>query len=366
MLAVTRTIRHSYASEDVTMLLSPLSVTPTDVVEKERLIQSGRVHYSEMISEERRSDARYMALFEDALARHGTRIAQDIARIALGIRRQIEDGALKPRISLCSLVRAGLPYGVLLRRALKSLGVDVVHYGVSIIRDRGLDAHAMAVVRGDGRDADILFVDGWTGKGAIAGELDRAWRAISSESPRLVVLADPSGHAWLSGSHDDWLIPSGILGANVSGLVSRSILKPELLGPDDFHGAMAVDHLADIDRSRDFVDHVGSCLVTALEAGDPALPDPAGCAVLRARAAACVGAIADRHDVTNRNRIKPGIAEATRAVLRRRPRKVFLRDAEDPDLAALVHLCRRDAVPMEVDAAATEPYRAITLIEAVS
>lgn len=366
MLDLTRTIRHSYASEDVTMLLSPLSVTPTDVAEKERLIQSGRAHYSEMISEERRPDARYMEIYEDALARHGDRIAKDIARLALGIRRQVEDGTLKPRISLCSLVRAGLPYGVLLRRALKYLDIDVFHYGVSIIRDRGLDANAMAFVRNDGRASDILFVDGWTGKGAIAGELDKAWRAISGENPRLVVLADPSGHAWLSGSHDDWLIPSGILGANVSGLVSRSILKPDLLGPGDFHGAMSVDHLSDIDRSRDFVDHVGTKLVFALDADDAALPDPDGRATLRARAALCVDAIADHHDVTNCSRIKPGIAEATRAVLRRRPQKVFLHDVDDPDLAALVHLCRQDAVPMEVDAAVTGPYRAITLIEKVS
>ena len=35
--------------------------------------------------------------------------------------------------------------------------------------------------------------------------------------PRLVVLADPCGRAWLAASAEDWLIPSGILGATVSG-----------------------------------------------------------------------------------------------------------------------------------------------------
>ena len=366
MLDTARTIRHSYAPEDVTPLLTPIDIAPTNVAEKERLIQSGAAHYSEMISEERRPDARYLEIYEDALSRHGGRIASDIAAIARGIAVEVAAGSLAPQINLCSLVRAGLPYGVLLRRALDRLGIDVAHYGVSIIRDRGLDANAMAHVRAERPHADILFVDGWTGKGAISRELSRAWRTLGNAEPRLVVLADPSGYAWISGSHDDWLIPSGILGANVSGLISRSILKSDLLGPDDFHGAMVVDHLADIDKSRDFVDCVTADLDAALVSARPAFVDPDHCGKLRAQAAVCVGAIADRHGVDNPNRIKPGIAEATRAVLRRRPHKVFLRDDRDPDLAALVHLCRQDDIAMEVDATATGPYRAITLIEKVS
>ncbi|WP_280547507.1 cysteine protease StiP domain-containing protein [Halomonas sp. 11-S5] len=366
MLDVSKTIRYSYDPEDVTFLLTPIKIAPTDVAEKERLIQSGQAHYSEMISEERRPDARYMQIYENALGRHLVRIAFDIARIALRIRNEIACGDLAQQISLCSLVRAGVPYGVLLRRALVKLDVDVTHYGVSIIRDRGLDPVAMEYVCGARPNADILFVDGWTGKGAIAGELTKAWKSMSGQPPRLVVLADPSGHAWLAGSHEDWLIPSGILGANVSGLISRSILRSDILGPGDFHGAMTVDHLADLDRSRDFIERVMATFDAVLERASPVERTTECCVHLRAQAAKCVGAIAYHHEVDNLNRIKPGIAEATRAVLRRRPRKVFLRDAEDPDLAALLHLCQQDGVETEVDAEVTGPYRAITLIEKIS
>ncbi|MGY4877740.1 cysteine protease StiP domain-containing protein [Vreelandella aquamarina] len=361
-----KSLQHSYAPDDVTFLLTPIRIAPTDIAEKERLIQAGQVHYSEMISEERRPDARYLAIYEQALERHLSRIAEDIARVALRIRQDITTGELSSSLSLCSLVRAGIPYGVLLRRALNLLGVDVVHYAVSIIRDRGLDAAAMGHVRAERPDADILFVDGWTGKGAISGELTQAWQSFSGQSPRLVVLADPSGHAWLSGSHDDWLIPSGILGANVSGLISRSILRPDLMGPGDFHAAMTVDHLADIDYSRDFVDRVMAVFDTALAQAMPAERDPALRKRHQVQAAECVNAIARRHDVDNLNRVKPGIAEATRAVLRRRPRKVYLRDADDPDLAALVHLCQQDDIETEVKPDLTGPFRAITLIEKVS
>ena len=54
---------------------------------------------------------------------------------------------------------------------------------------------------------------------------------------------------------------------------------------------------------------------------------------------------------------------ATRAVLRRRPERVLLRSAAgDPDLAALIHLCERDEVPVVADAALAGPYRAVTVI----
>ncbi len=358
------TITGSYDPRDVTFLLKPVQLRPTGVAEKERLIQSGTAHYSEMISEERRPDPRYLAIFEAARGRGDPRIAAEIVGIAKHLVARIAEGTLDPRITLCSLVRAGVPYGVLLQRELVAQGVDSEHFGVSIIRDKGLDGNAMAHVLAARPLGGILFVDGWTGKGAISGELARSWPAYSGgAAPELVVLADPSGHATLSGSHEDWLIPSGILGANVSGLISRSILNANVIGPRDFHGAIPVDHLADIDVSRPFVDRISALSGDVRGSVPAATPDAETRATLRRAAAACVDRIAREEGVTNLNRIKPGIAEATRAVLRRRPAKVFVRSQDDPDLEALVHLCRQDAIPMEVSADRTGPYRAITLIE---
>jgi len=72
----------SYAPEDVTFLLKPAEVALTDVATKEALIQSGARHYSEMLSEERLPDARYLALYEAALARNAGRLKADIAALA--------------------------------------------------------------------------------------------------------------------------------------------------------------------------------------------------------------------------------------------------------------------------------------------
>jgi hypothetical protein len=357
-------IRGTYNVEDVTFLLKQVQLAPTDVAHKERLIQSGAAHYSEMISQERRPDARYLALFEAARAVGADRIAREVSGLARRIAAGIAPGLLSPQITLCSLVRAGVPYGVLLQRELTALGVDVRHFGVSIIRDRGLDANAVAHILEQRPAGGVVFVDGWTGKGAIATELHASWQGLTGRATApLAVLADPGGFSTMAGSHDDWLIPSGILGANVSGLISRSILNRDVIGSDDFHGSVSVDHLADIDVSLPFVDQITQ-LMTRHRAAQIRAPQ-VDLQALRTRALHTVAAIAARCDVSNLNRIKPGIAEATRAVLRRRPKTVFIRSGADPDLAALIHLCRTDGIEMVEDAALTGPYRAITLIAKV-
>ena len=55
----------------------------------------------------------------------------------------------------------------------------------------------------------------------------------------------------VSGLAEDWLIPSGMLGATVSGLVSRSLYNAV-----DWHGCNSCTHLQDYDVSQSFVDSV--------------------------------------------------------------------------------------------------------------
>ncbi len=354
----------SYLPGDVEFLLKPIALAATPVEEKERRIQTGVSHYSEMISEERRPDARYLALFEESCKPGVPRLATDVRSLSLQILDLIKTGKLNAKITLCSLVRAGVPYGVLLKRDLARLGIDVVHFGISIIRDRGLDLVAMRDVIARRPVEGVIFVDGWTGKGAISTELGQSWRAISGREPMLAVIADPCGRATLCGSRDDWLIPSGILGGNVSGLISRSILRSDLIGPYDYHGCILLDHLADIDVSRDFVDRVDAQLAKLEQRVKPEPDaDVSEAARFRTEADRTVAAVAREFNVHNPNRIKPGIAEATRAVLRRRPDCVLVRSLDhDPDLAALIHLCRQDTVKLIAAPDLTGPYRAITLI----
>jgi hypothetical protein len=350
----------SYSQSDVHFLLQPVQMEVTDVEEKERLIQTKQKHYSEMISLERAPTEVHKALYERALAQNGVRMATDVQALALAL----NEACTGSSIVLVSFVRAGLPVGVLLRRALIDMGRDVHHYGISIVRDRGIDTVALeAIIQVHGAE-NIIFVDGWTGKGAISGEIQQSLKGDSRfpEVPRLVVLADPCGRAWLSASAEDWVIPSGILGATVSGLVSRSIWPAD----GGLHGCVVYDHLHEHDVTRDFIERIeAERKALGLVAPATAWTDTERF-VLQGAAMHVIESLAARFDITNLNRVKPGIAEATRAVLRRVPDHVLVRDRNDSDVQLLMHLTEGAGVSVEEVGAALGPYRAVTIIRSVS
>ncbi|MBN3771550.1 cysteine protease StiP family protein [Burkholderia sp. Se-20378] len=346
----------SYAPDDVHFLLRHVRMSVTDVEEKERLIQTNQKHYSEMIGLEQAPTDVHKRLYARALVQNGVRMASDVQSLAMAL-----SGAYTgPDIALVSFVRAGLPLGVLLRRALVETGRDARHYGISIIRDRGIDTVALeAIIRLHGAE-NIVFVDGWTGKGAISGELARTLADDSRfpEGPRLVVLADPCGRAWLAASAQDWTIPSGILGATVSGLVSRTIWPAQ----GGLHGCVVYEHLREHDVTREFIDRIDAER-RALADARPAVPWTNDQRLtLQASADNVVSALATRFDIGNLNRVKPGIAEATRAVLRRVPDRVLVRDRDDSDVQLLLHLTERAGVTVEEAGTDLGPYRAATII----
>lgn len=350
----------SYSPGDVTFLLKPVRLRATGIAEKERLIQSGRRHYSEMIAPESPPGPAYMELYRQALARNGARLAEDIAALA---RALAERAAGRPEIVIASLARAGTPIGILLHRAVERLGLAAPHYSISIIRDRGLDPAALAHIAARHDPADLVFVDGWTGKGAIAGELHRSLAGSPSGfRPWLAVVADPAGRADLAATDEDYLIPSGLLNCVVSGLVSRSILNSELVGPGDFHACVYYPEYAAHDVSAAFVEAIDG-LAAAVEPPPLARPD-----LSRAeRAARCdeaIAALMARFGVRDRNRIKPGIAEATRAVLRRVPDRLLVRDPDDPDVRHLVHLALERALAVDL-LPPESSFRAVSIIREV-
>jgi Phosphoribosyl transferase (PRTase)/PELOTA RNA binding domain len=328
----------SYDPSDVTFLLKPVSLNTTDVATKEILIQSGQRHYSEMLSPETPPTPEYLALYDAALARNGARLARDIASLAA----TLDSRSAKPKeIILVSLVRAGTPIAILIARALRRLGRDVAHYAVSIIRDRGIDHVALDHIMQRHDQNGIVFVDGWTGKGAIATELRSSLGG--KMQPFLVVVADPAGQADLAATHDDYLIASGLLNSVVSGLVSRSILSRDISGSSDFHACVRFDALAPFDRSRSFVDHIHSLATAA----SPIADNPAARDAARSACDTMVSLIMADAQASSRNLVKPGIAEATRAMLRRVPDRLYIRDLTDPDVQHLTHLAAAKGVAIE-------------------
>lgn len=352
----------SYRPEDVTFLLKRLEPLPVvDVAQKEQLIQSGARHYSEMLSPEALPSPRYLELFQSACVANRKQMARDSLLLAALIAER-RSGA----ITLVSLVRAGTPVGVILKQLLEQvMGREVSHYSVSIVRDRGIDAVALGHILNQGHaPQSIVFIDGWTGKGVISRVLEQAVRSFNERhglaiDPGLYVLSDLAGTAACAASTDDYLIPSSILNATVSGLVSRSVLN-ESIGPADFHGCVYYAEFEPYDMSRPFADELVAEGIAQASLGLPVLQ-----AVDRARATAVSAEFVSRtmtlHDISNENLVKPGIGEATRVLLRRVPRLLMLRDPDAPDVAHLRVLASEKSVPVVVDPGL--PYQAVSLIQ---
>lgn len=352
----------SYPPQDVTFLLKPVTLPPLDIAEKEAAIQSGRRHYSEMLGPEPPPPPAYMDAFHAALTTNRARVGRDVAMLAHTL-------AARPgrEVVLISLARAGTPIGVLLRRALVALGRPAVHYSVSIIRDRGLDLVAMAHILNRHAAGDVVFVDGWTGKGAIRGELDKA---LSQDLPTLAqakaplcVLSDLAGVADIAAGCADYVIPSAILNGIISGLVSRTVLRADLIGPEDFHGCVILQDLADHDLSRWYVDTQMTDVLAHLDRVPAASWDPQTRAEARQRSQAFVAATMRATGTEDRNRVKPGIGEATRALLRRVPERLFIADPRAQDLRHLVTLAAARGLTPEH--APDSPYRACALIKSM-
>jgi hypothetical protein len=353
----------SYRPEDVTFLLKPITVEPIGIAEKERLIQSGKKHYSEMLSPERPPSPAYLSIFRRAQAANRERLARDLLELAAIVadRRPGE-------IVLVSLARAGTPIGVILKHLLtRLLKRECMHYSISIIRDRGIDANALRhILEIEGHSPEsLVFVDGWTGKGVIARELNKAVAEFNQTlgtgiDPSLYVLSDLAGVAGAAASCEDYLIPSGILNATVSGLISRSVLN-ESVGPDDFHGCVHYREFAALDISVEYAEDLLRAASDLYARGHRPRGVPADARAARETSRNFLRAFMARHGVSDENLVKPGLGEATRVLLRRAPERVVLRDAAAPEVAHLLQLAAEKNVAREIDPHL--PYLAVSLIQ---
>ncbi|WP_328503348.1 phosphoribosyltransferase [Streptomyces sp. NBC_00457] len=355
----------SYAPEEVGWLLQDLSdVTleaPTE--EREEAIQSGGAHYAESLPVEYQPSEQYQELFHATLDTSAARIAR-----AVGAVTELVLAERSPRPVLVSLARAGTPVGVLMRRwAEYRHGLDLPHYAVSIVRGRGIDVNALRWLAAHHDPADVVFVDGWTGKGAITRELADALRefeeaeGVSGFDPEIAVLADPGSCVRTYGTREDFLIPSACLNSTVSGLISRTVLRADLVGPNDYHGAKFYRELAGADVSVDFLDAVAARFPEVADAVDALAKE-----LLSADRSptwegwAAVERISEEYGIHDVNLVKPGVGETTRVLLRRVPWKILARAGAGADLDHVRLLAEQRGVPVEE--VAELPYTCVGLI----
>ncbi len=332
----------SYAPAEVRWLLTDLSgvelEAPTE--EREEAIQLGEAHYAESLPIEFRPSAEYQRLFAQSLAQSAPLVAQAVGTVTELVLAERGSGAV-----LVSLARAGTPIGVLMRRwARQKHGLDLDHFTMSIVRGRGIDEVALRYLAERYNPADVVFVDGWTGKGAIAVELAQAIeqaRSIGAFSPELAVLADTGSCVRTFGTRADFLIPSACLNSTVSGLVSRTVLNDRLIGPGQFHGAKFYRELADEDVSSYFLDRISEHF-PEVEPSFPADREPSW------QGWQTVQRLSEQYGIGNVNLVKPGVGETTRVLLRRVPWRILVEPAALPELGHIRLLAAQRGVEVEL------------------
>jgi hypothetical protein len=352
----------SYSADDVQFLLKPMAMQDTPVHIKEALIQSGKKHYSQMLTHESLPSDNYLPLFYRAIALNQQRMAEHLLVLAKRILDTRPHG-----ITLVSLARAGTPVGVLLKHVLKRhFNIKASHYSISILRDVGIDQNALRHILQDHSPESLVFVDGWTGKGVIARQLDASLQAFAATDgviipAELYVLTDLSGSAAVAACSEDYLIPSCILNATVSGLVSRSIYDPQTAAPSDFHGCVYYRQFEQHDLSRYFIDTMLGCVEHAWQEHQGGFGT---CSYdrlqLQETSQALLNWISECYGVKQHNYIKPGIGEATRVLLRREARVLLLQDLDCEATRHLRWLAESRLIP--IDVFADLPYRAVALI----
>ena len=179
----------SYPPDEVAWLLTDLSdvalEAPTE--EREEAVQSGGAHYAESLPHEYQPDAAYLRLYHEALAgigRHGS------PRPSASSPSWCSPSADPTSCSRRWPGRAPRSAPCCAAGPRPATGSTLPHYAVSIVRGRGIDAVALRHLAEHHDPARVVFVDGWTGKGAINRELAAALRGTPF-SPELAVLADP-------------------------------------------------------------------------------------------------------------------------------------------------------------------------------
>lgn len=342
----------SYSPDDVTFLLRDLSHIEIEksTEEREKNIQSGKMHYSEMLPIEFQPNEEYFDLYTKILNQNAEQVAQYTAIVA----EKLAAFHGTEHLVLVSLARAGTPIGILLKRYFEqSYGLKIPHYSISIIRERGIDETALQYILQQHPNAVIQFVDGWTGKGAITKELEEAISLWNEQhetqlTSYLAVLADPGHCAHFYGTKEDFLIPSACLNSTVSGLVSRTVLNERFMEKGDFHGAKYYQALEEFDVSNDYIEAVTAYYSEGLSKS--VKTDLAGKELISVptwKGWENIKEIQSQFDIRNINHIKPGVGETTRVLLRRIPWKILINPNSDQDLTHIYLLAEQRGVTIE-------------------
>ncbi len=341
-------ISHSYLPHQVTCLFAPFDGDLLSVQEKEARLQNGG-YYGDILSKEERPDPQYIEIFDQLSATLSHKLAQPVLQLVEHFHNTRP--ANRP-IVLLSLARAGTPIGVVVAELLRTrFNREVHHYSVSVLHKYGLDAHAMNHVLSRHAAEDVVFLDGWVSQGRITRAVEESapqWGV----SPVLYCVSDPSGFQDAVATREDVLLPSAVLNANVSGLLSRTVYNP-----DGFHFSETYNDFEDIDRTQNFINQMlkaceSQSVIDAREVKHS--QDQ------RKIARSQIEAFCAQH-ATDEDNIKVGVGEVSRSLLRRIPTLVVVDPSAVDEAQHMFWLAHQRNIEIRVQEL-NGPFRAFSIL----
>lgn len=333
-------VNGTYEKDECEFLLKNVDGLVADLTseEREELKSKGVPYYAMMPKEEPIKDS-YNKLFIELLEKSSNNIAKCIGDMAEAIYNEKGEDTV-----LVSLVRAGTPFGVLIKKYIKfKYGVDIPHYSISIIRKKGIDENSLVYILGKHPNAKIQFIDSWTGKGSITDELRKSIMKFNEKydvcvDDSLAVLADPAKISRICGTREDVIIPNCCLNSTVCGLISRSYCDDVIIGPNDFHGAVEYFYLKDIDFSRLFIDTIVKEF--------PYIDSSVKYWEVENYGIKIIKQIAKEFNIEDEDKIKLSIGEASRMLLRKEPELLLIKDFENKDLSHVIEMAKDKNIKM--------------------
>lgn len=336
---MSATIHGTYKEADCTFLLRDMNgvVTPISQAVKKEQMSAGKKSY-EMIPFEYKVDQ----LSESIFLRLLSDTSKEVARV-IGVLAESIYSAKGNNTVLVSLARGGIPVGVLCKRYLETYyGVSLPHYVISLIRNEGIDDNALNYIVNHHPQANIQFIDGWTGIGYISQQLEKYvmehnQRYGRNVDPALAVAIDSSKICSYCGTRKDAILPSCCLNATVCGMISSIYYDKGVLDENDFHGALQWDESIGRDYSNFFIEEITKHF--SRQKPETNFPE-------ENYAKRCLDCVKQDFPISNNKNIKLGIGESTRAIIRYDLEALLVRDPTNPNLAFLIEIANAKEIPV--------------------
>ena len=308
-------MKSSYKSEDVEILLTDL----TDRVNKGEKISYTKEYE---MSEE------YLNLCKELGKKYIKQTATAVGILAEQLYKYKSNNVV-----LVSIVRSGIPIGILVKRYLQNkYKKQIYHYAISI--KEGIDPKAINYIISKHNVKDIQFVDSWTGKGTVARRIVKYAKLYEGLDSSLAVLSDCINLTKYCGIREDIAIPQAPINACITGIVSVPIILED---KSTYDGAIYLQDLEELDFSEEYIEAVEkefdyNCSADSFNTEIKEVEE--------------VNDIAEKFNV-DISKINPGINEAARAILRRKVSVLLVNDKNDIQVSEIIELAKLKNVKVE-------------------